>query len=45
MTSSDITIEDVEPKDLVAILPAFERLGVRDGDRRHDRPRPARSNG
>jgi UDP-N-acetylglucosamine 1-carboxyvinyltransferase len=29
MTSSDVTIEDVEPKDLVSILPAFERLGVR----------------
>jgi UDP-N-acetylglucosamine 1-carboxyvinyltransferase len=29
MTSSDITIEDTHPKDLVSILPAFERLGVR----------------
>jgi UDP-N-acetylglucosamine 1-carboxyvinyltransferase len=29
MTSSDITIEDANPKDLVSILPAFERLGVR----------------
>src|SRR5205807_10147624 len=29
MTSSDVTIEDANPKDLVAILPAFERLGVR----------------
>jgi UDP-N-acetylglucosamine 1-carboxyvinyltransferase len=29
MTSSEITIEDTEPKDLVSILPAFERLGVR----------------
>src|SRR6266536_1288380 len=29
MTSSDITIEDTNPKDLVSILPAFERLGVR----------------
>jgi UDP-N-acetylglucosamine 1-carboxyvinyltransferase len=29
MTSSDITVEDVEPRDLVSILPAFERLGVR----------------
>jgi UDP-N-acetylglucosamine 1-carboxyvinyltransferase len=29
MTSSEITIEDAEPKDLVSILPAFERLGVR----------------
>jgi UDP-N-acetylglucosamine 1-carboxyvinyltransferase len=29
MTSSDVTIEDAEPKDLVSILPAFERLGVR----------------
>jgi UDP-N-acetylglucosamine 1-carboxyvinyltransferase len=29
MTSSEITIEDAEPKDLVSILPAFARLGVR----------------
>jgi len=29
MTASDITIEDANPKDLVSILPAFERLGVR----------------
>jgi UDP-N-acetylglucosamine 1-carboxyvinyltransferase len=29
MTSSDITIEDANPKDLVTILPAFERLGVK----------------
>jgi UDP-N-acetylglucosamine 1-carboxyvinyltransferase len=29
MTSSAITIEDAEPKDLVSILPAFARLGVR----------------
>jgi UDP-N-acetylglucosamine 1-carboxyvinyltransferase len=29
MTSSDITIEDADPKDLISILPAFERLGVR----------------
>jgi UDP-N-acetylglucosamine 1-carboxyvinyltransferase len=29
MTSSDVTIEAVEPDDLVPILPAFERLGVR----------------
>jgi UDP-N-acetylglucosamine 1-carboxyvinyltransferase len=29
MTSSAITIEDTEPKDLVSILPALERLGVR----------------
>jgi UDP-N-acetylglucosamine 1-carboxyvinyltransferase len=28
MTASEITIEDVEPRDLVAILPAFARLGV-----------------
>jgi UDP-N-acetylglucosamine 1-carboxyvinyltransferase len=27
-TGSDITIEDVEPRDLIAILPAFARLGV-----------------
>jgi UDP-N-acetylglucosamine 1-carboxyvinyltransferase len=29
MTSSDITIEDANPQDLVPILPAFTRLGVR----------------
>jgi len=29
MTSSEITIEDAEPKDLISILPAFARLGVR----------------
>src|SRR5262245_52670629 len=28
MTSSDITIEDANPKDLVSILPGFNRLGV-----------------
>jgi UDP-N-acetylglucosamine 1-carboxyvinyltransferase len=29
MTGSDITIEDSEPKDLVSIVPALERVGVR----------------
>jgi UDP-N-acetylglucosamine 1-carboxyvinyltransferase len=29
MTSSAITIEDAEPKDLISILPVFARLGVR----------------
>jgi UDP-N-acetylglucosamine 1-carboxyvinyltransferase len=29
VTGSDITIEDAAPDDLVAVLPAFERLGVR----------------
>src|ERR671937_2387436 len=29
VTGSDLTIEDVEPKDLISIIPAFERLGVR----------------
>src|SRR5207245_853042 len=29
MTHGDVTIENVEPKDLVSILPVFERLGVR----------------
>jgi UDP-N-acetylglucosamine 1-carboxyvinyltransferase len=29
MTGSDVTIEDAGGKDLVSILPAFERLGVR----------------
>jgi UDP-N-acetylglucosamine 1-carboxyvinyltransferase len=28
-TGGDLTIEDVAPKDLISILPAFERLGVR----------------
>jgi UDP-N-acetylglucosamine 1-carboxyvinyltransferase len=28
VTGGDITIEDVEPKDLAGILPTFERLGV-----------------
>ena len=28
VTGGDITIEDVEPKDLVGVLPTFERLGV-----------------
>ena len=28
VTGGDITIEDIEPKDLVGILPTFERLGV-----------------
>ena len=41
MTSSDITIEDTEPEDLVSILPAL-RAARREGrDRRHHRPRPA----
>jgi UDP-N-acetylglucosamine 1-carboxyvinyltransferase len=29
MTSSDVTIEDTEPRDLISILPAFGRLGIR----------------
>jgi len=29
VTGGEITIEDVEPADLVSILPSFERLGVR----------------
>jgi UDP-N-acetylglucosamine 1-carboxyvinyltransferase len=29
MTRGDVTVESVEPKDLVSILPVFERLGVR----------------
>jgi len=28
VTGGDVTIEDVEPKDLLPILPTFERLGV-----------------
>jgi UDP-N-acetylglucosamine 1-carboxyvinyltransferase len=29
VTGSDLTIEDVEPRDLVSILPTFRRLGIR----------------
>ena len=29
ITRGDVTIEDAEPKDLISILPAFGRLGVR----------------
>jgi UDP-N-acetylglucosamine 1-carboxyvinyltransferase len=29
MTASEVTIEDTEPNDLVSILPAFRRLGIR----------------
>jgi UDP-N-acetylglucosamine 1-carboxyvinyltransferase len=29
VTGGDVTIDNVEPKDLAAILPTFERLGVR----------------
>src|SRR3954469_22595027 len=29
VTGGDVTIEDTNPKDLISILPAFERLGVR----------------
>jgi UDP-N-acetylglucosamine 1-carboxyvinyltransferase len=29
VTGGEITVEDVEPEDLVSITPAFERLGVR----------------
>jgi UDP-N-acetylglucosamine 1-carboxyvinyltransferase len=29
VTGSDITVDEVDPKDLAAILPVFERLGVR----------------
>jgi UDP-N-acetylglucosamine 1-carboxyvinyltransferase len=29
VTGADVTIEDTEPEDLISILPAFERLGVR----------------
>jgi UDP-N-acetylglucosamine 1-carboxyvinyltransferase len=28
MTSSEVTIEDTEPNDLISILPAFRRLGI-----------------
>jgi UDP-N-acetylglucosamine 1-carboxyvinyltransferase len=28
MNGGDVTIDDVEPRDLVSILPAFQRLGV-----------------
>src|SRR6185437_17074286 len=29
MTSSEVIIEDTEPNDLISILPAFRRLGIR----------------
>jgi UDP-N-acetylglucosamine 1-carboxyvinyltransferase len=29
VTGSDVTIDDVEPRDLISIVPAFERLGIR----------------
>jgi UDP-N-acetylglucosamine 1-carboxyvinyltransferase len=29
MTGGDVTVEDVEPRDLISILPAFARLGVK----------------
>jgi UDP-N-acetylglucosamine 1-carboxyvinyltransferase len=29
MTASEVTIEDTEPNDLISILPAFRRLGIR----------------
>jgi UDP-N-acetylglucosamine 1-carboxyvinyltransferase len=29
VTGSDVTIEDVEPRDLISIIPAFARIGVR----------------
>jgi len=41
VTGGDVTIEDVEPKDLLAILPIFERLGIHveiDGSRLHVPP-------
>ena len=41
MTSSDVTIEDTEPNDLISILPAFAPARRPDGDRRHLDPRPA----
>ena len=42
-TGSDITIEDVEPRDLVSILPAFARLGVQVEVGGDDRARAARA--
>jgi UDP-N-acetylglucosamine 1-carboxyvinyltransferase len=41
VTGGDVTIEDVEPKDLLAILPTLERLGVHvefDGSNLHVPP-------
>jgi len=42
MTSSDVTIDDTEPSDLISILPAFRRLGIQteiDGTSIHVPPR------
>ena len=42
MTSSDVTIDDTEPRDLISILPAFRRLGIQteiDGTSIHVPPR------
>jgi UDP-N-acetylglucosamine 1-carboxyvinyltransferase len=41
VTGGDLTVEDVDHRDLVSILPAFERLGIeveRDGDTVHVPP-------
>jgi UDP-N-acetylglucosamine 1-carboxyvinyltransferase len=35
ITRGDVTIDDAEPKDLISILPGFERLGVRVETRDH----------
>ena len=32
LTGGDVVIEDVEPDDLIAIVPAFRKLGIRHGD-------------
>jgi len=41
LTGGDVTIEDVEPDDLIAIIPAFRKLGIRmDVDERTVRVAP-----
>ena len=41
VTGGDVTIEGAGPSDLVPILPAFERLGIRVEVGGHERARPA----
>ena len=42
VTGGDMTIEGIEPTDLISILPVFEKLGVARRARRHEPPRAAR---
>ena len=43
VTGGEVVVEDVEPDDLISIVPAFRRLGDRDGGHGLVRPRPGRS--